>query len=180
MNKLLPLIAFSILLLVPVGAQQVFANHPPIPTCPPPGFLISDPSVTAMLFTLQTPVCAHSLFRITTSAPNCPAPYQSDVLEDFLGFGPIARACVALPQLAPDPTLAAQCQGAAVLLNNHCFAQVLNSMIGGAILDIDTASLLVAAIGTNPVITGLVAVTLAGVAGQAAWFIHRRKKKNSS
>ena len=89
----------------------------------------------------------------------------------------IIEACTAAQGSFPDPTLAAQCQGAAVLLNNHCFAQVLNSMIGGAILDIDTTALLVASIGTNPVITGLVAVTLAGVAGQAAWFIHRRKKK---
>jgi len=31
LNKLLPLLAFSILLLVPVGAQQVFAGSPPPP-----------------------------------------------------------------------------------------------------------------------------------------------------
>jgi len=53
----------------------------------------------------------------------------------------------------------------------------MGSMIGGELLDINTVSLLVASIGTNPIITGLVGITLAGVAGQAVWFIHRRKKK---
>jgi len=45
------------------------------------------------------------------------------------------------------------------------------------LLDIDSWALFVANIGVNPVITGLVAITMAGVAEQAAWFIHRRKKK---
>ena len=58
-----------------------------------------------------------------------------------------------------------------------CFAQTMGSMIGGALLDIDTTALLVAAVGTNPVITGLVAITLAGVAGQAVWFVHKRRKE---
>jgi len=51
-------------------------------------------------------------------------------------------------------------------------------MIGGALLDIDTTALLVVTVGTNPVITGLVGITLAGVTGQAIWFLHK-KKKNS-
>jgi len=50
-------------------------------------------------------------------------------------------------------------------------------MIGGDLLDINTLPLLVGAIGVNPVITGLVGITIAGVAGQAVWFVHRRKKK---
>ena len=50
-------------------------------------------------------------------------------------------------------------------------------MVGGELLDINTVSLLVGAIGTNPVITALVGITIAGVAGQAVWFVHRRKKK---
>jgi len=53
-------------------------------------------------------------------------------------------------------------------------------MIGGVLLDIDTVPLLVAAIGTNPIITALVGITLAGVAGQAVWFVHRRKKSKNS
>jgi len=60
-----------------------------------------------------------------------------------------------------------------------CFGLVMNA-IGGELLEINTVSLLVAAIGTNPVITALVGITIAGVAGQAIWFVHRRKKNNSS
>ena len=49
------------------------------------------------------------------------------------------------------------------------------NVIGGNILEIDNYALFVAAVGTNPVITGLVGITLVGVAGQALWFVHRRK-----
>ncbi len=54
------------------------------------------------------------------------------------------------------------------------------NMIGGLLLDIDTTSLLVASIGTNPVIAGLFAVTVAGVVGQAVWFVYRKKKSDNS
>jgi hypothetical protein len=57
-----------------------------------------------------------------------------------------------------------------------CIATNMGNMIGGALLDIDTSALLVAAVGTNPVITGLVGITLAGLIVQAAWFIHKKKK----
>jgi len=50
-------------------------------------------------------------------------------------------------------------------------------MIGGELLDINTLPLLVGAIGVNPVITALVAITMGGVAAQAVWFVHRRRKK---
>ena len=58
-----------------------------------------------------------------------------------------------------------------------CIAQAAGSMIGGALLEINSVSLLVGAIGVNPIITGLVGITIAGVAGQTVWFVHRRKKK---
>jgi len=61
-----------------------------------------------------------------------------------------------------------------------CTAQAIGSMIGGELLDINTVSLLVASIGVNPVITGLIGITLAGVAGQAVWFVHRRRKSENS
>ena len=57
-----------------------------------------------------------------------------------------------------------------------CFGLVMGA-VGGELLEINTVSLLVAAIGTNPIITALVGITIAGVAGQAVWFVHRRKKK---
>ena len=56
----------------------------------------------------------------------------------------------------------------------------LGSMIGGELLDINTASLLIGAIGVNPVITGLIGITLVGVVGQAVWFVHRRRKSENS
>ncbi len=171
MKKLLALIAFSVLLLVPVGAQQVFATHPPL-DCLPPGILNTNDEVFAL--GLGSNFCYANLGKFVT----CPTGYSRVEIQDFIAGGSIF-ACVALPGSFPDPTLAAQCQGAAVLLNNHCFAEVM-AMVGGALLSIDTTAVLVAAIGTDPVITGLVAITMAGVAGQAAWFIHRRKKKNSS
>ena len=61
-----------------------------------------------------------------------------------------------------------------------CFAQTMGSMIGGTLLEINTTSLLLASIGTNPVITGLVGITIAGVAWQAVWFIHKKKNSNKS
>ena len=171
MKKLLALIAFSVLLLVPVGAQQVFATHPPL-DCLPPGILNTETDVFALG---TTNFCYANLGLMAI----CPTGYVPGEVLDVVGSNIPFDACVALPGSFPDPTLPGQCQGAAVLLNNHCFAEVM-AMVGGALLSIDTTAVLVAAIGTDPVITGLVAITMAGVAGQAAWFIHRRKKKNSS
>jgi len=54
----------------------------------------------------------------------------------------------------------------------------MGSMIGGELLDINSVSLLIGAIGTNPIITALMGITIAGIAGQAVWFVHRRKKKS--
>ena len=51
------------------------------------------------------------------------------------------------------------------------------SMVGGIPLDIDTVSLFIGAIGVNPVITGLVAITMGGVAAQAIWFVNSRRVK---
>jgi len=179
LKKLLALIAFSVLLLVPVGAQNVFANHPTILGCPPPieGLtvdLITDPLVIPSGIGTSGPFCQHSLEDLLIPDGTCLPPYVfGDV--DIVGGG--YQACLVFPQQIQDLTLAAQCQGAAVLLSNHCFAEII-AMVGGALLSIDTTAVLVAAIGTDPVVTGLVALTMVGVAGQAAWLIHRRKKKN--
>ena len=51
------------------------------------------------------------------------------------------------------------------------------SMVGGIPLDIDTLSLFIGAIGVNPVITGLVAITMGGVAAQAIWYVNSRRVK---
>ena len=52
------------------------------------------------------------------------------------------------------------------------------SMVGGIPLDIDTLSLFIGAIGVNPVITGLVAITMGGVAAQAIWYVNSRRRKD--
>ena len=83
--------------------------------------------------------------------------------EEILGF------CV--------PILAELCSTGTMIDMGVCTAQAMGSMIGGWLLDIDTTALLVASIGTNPVITTLMGITIAGVAGQAVWFVHKRKKK---
>ena len=88
--------------------------------------------------------------------------FCGDHTEEILGF------CV--------PILLELCSTGTMIDMGVCTAQAMGSMIGGVLMDIDTTALLVGAIGTNPVITGLVAITLAGVAGQAVWFVHRRKK----
>ena len=66
----------------------------------------------------------------------------------------------------------ADLSGANLNCLNH---PICDALIGGHLIDIDNASLFVAVIGANPVLTGLVGITLAGVAGQAVWFVHRRK-----
>lgn len=53
-------------------------------------------------------------------------------------------------------------------------------MIGGELLDLDTMALFVGAIGVNPVITGLVAITIDGVAAQAIWYVNSRRKSENS
>jgi len=177
LNKLLPLLAFSILLLVPVS-QDVFANHPQL-DCPPLGIFTDSTGFSSPNFGGRYCISEISPnFQLTSCAPG----YALETLT-FFGVTPflMIQACTADgSQQTPDPTHPDQCQGAAILIGNHCFAEALSSMIGGILMDIDTTALLLASIGTNPVITGLVAVTLAGVAGQAVWFVHRRRKSENS
>ncbi len=188
MNKLLFAVVFSVLLLIPIGAQQVFATHLTV-GCPPPGILNTDPTLT---FQGTSNFCI-----VPILSPICPPGYSQGIL--FNG-NPIS---ICGSSLVSTPTPAGSCQNGAVLdANDHCvpdlnqicstgtiveptqmltcIAQAAGSMIGGALLDINTVSLLVGAIGVNPVITGLVAITMGGVAGQAVWFVHRRRKSKNS
>jgi len=57
------------------------------------------------------------------------------------------------------------------------FPMNMGMAVGGELINIDTVSLLVSAIGVNPVITAIVGITLAGVAGQIAWFVYKERKK---
>jgi hypothetical protein len=56
----------------------------------------------------------------------------------------------------------------------------MGSMIGGELLDLDTMALFIGAIGVNPVITGLVAITMGGVTAQAIWYVYSRTKSENS
>lgn len=78
------------------------------------------------------------------------------------------------------PDLAQICGQGTIISGMQCVAQQVNNIIGGVLLDIDNTALFVAAIGTNPVITGLVAVTIAGVSGQAIWYLHKKQNSNKS
>ncbi len=130
MKKLLTLIAFSVLLLVPVGAQQVFADHPDILTCPPPGYLLDDPAIFDINDLVSTPYCFHSLTPQSATPPTCNSPYVLRQFIDLTSFQFIFQACHLNPQLAPDTTLAAQCQDGAIIQNNHCVPD-LNQICGG-------------------------------------------------
>jgi len=53
-----------------------------------------------------------------------------------------------------------------------------DAVTGGEPNDIKSSLLLVASIGTNVAIFGLVGVAIAGAAAQVVWFLHKKKKKN--
>jgi len=78
------------------------------------------------------------------------------------------------------PDLPLICGDGTFIQNMMCFATSSGQVIGGYLIDINSASLFVAAIGINPVITGLVGITIAGITGQAVWFVHRRRKSETS
>ena len=210
MNKILPLLAFSILLLVPVGAQESFGTH--LGSLPPgvcPNF---DGTGTVACQTIELCIGTNSILVQGSFSTACGI--------DNVFVAVIPGTCAVLPlggggginsvcqegefQQTPITTLSTQCQDGAILDidTNHCvpdlnqicstgtiveptqmltcIAQAAGSMIGGALLEINSVSLLVGAIGTNPIITGLVGITLAGIAGQAVWFVHRRRKSENS
>ncbi len=50
--------------------------------------------------------------------------------------------------------------------------------VGGTLLQINTLAVLGAAIGVDPLITGLVVIIMLGVTGQVAWFVHRKKRNH--
>ncbi len=162
------IVAFLILLLVPVGTQNAFALH-------------TDPYLGTDEHCLDAPVPA-------VDYSNC---NLSDVVladldlsgADFSGAD-LTNADLSGAILISADFVDADLSGADFFgadLTDADFSGCLNhpicgdALIGGYLIDIDNASLFVAAIGTNPVITGLVGITLAGIAGQALWFVHRRK-----
>jgi len=92
LNKLFPLLAFSILLLVPVGAQNAFAGFP----CPP-GFTPNQ--VTGFCETPATETCPAGTTLnagLCTATPACPAGTDPDILGGtFVCLGAPTQQCPA-------------------------------------------------------------------------------------
>jgi len=168
LNNVLFVVLFSVLLLVPIGAQQVFGTHP-TQSCPGGGALNTNPAFT---FQGTSNFCLASGFGLF---PPCNFPYTSG---NVLGFV-INPVCVALVITAP-PTPTGVCQNGAVLDGTgHCVCEQ-QQCVGGVIIDTDTVSLLAGAIGIDPLLTGLIGITIGGLAVQAVWFVHRRKNGKKS
>jgi len=137
LNKWFVAIAFSVLLLVPVGTQQVLANHPTIPGCPSPGFLIIDPGLIASSPGPPpgSPFCQHSAIP-SSIMPTCQSPYVSGSVSAAFPFSLILyNACIAPTQQIQDTTLPDQCQNGAVFLFNHCVPDILAICADGTIPD---------------------------------------------
>jgi len=175
-NKQLPIVAFSILLLVPLVAQNAFADHSdpysgidghcldaPVPAvdyqnCNLSGVDLSNLDLSGADFTLA------DLTNADLSGTNL---LSADFVDADLTGADLSGA-----DLTDADLSGAILTGTNLNCLNH---PICGALVGGYLIDIDNASLFVAVIGTNPVLTGLVGITLAGVAGQAVWFVHRRK-----
>ena len=177
MNKQLPIVVFSILLLVPVGAQNAFADHSD-------QYSGTDGHCD---LTLNPPVVGVDYFNCNLSGVDF-TPFPDLSGADFSGTD-LTNADLSGLILVSADFVGANLAGANLAganLFDADFSGCLNhpicddALVGGYLIDIDNASLFVAVIGTTPVLTGLVGITLAGVAGQAVWFIHRRKKSENS
>ena len=172
---------FSILLLVPIGTQNAFADHsspglatdghcsvPPGPGldfqyCDLSGVDLSGADLTGIDFSNADLTNANLSGAILIDA-------------DFVDAN-LSGANLSGADLTGADFSGANLSGANLNCLNH---PICDALVGGYLIDIDNASLFVAAIGTNPVITGLVGITLAGVAVQAVWFVHRRKNSENS
>jgi len=120
---------------------------------------------------------------ITDAVDNCPTvsnPSQTDTNIDGTGDACTASSAVCgsgtiIQGLQCEADLNAICGEGTFISGLQCLGLGLMA-VGGTLLEINTFALFVGAIGVNPVITGLVVITIAGVAGQVAWFVHRKKR----
>ncbi len=189
LNKLLPLVTFFILLLVPIGAQNAFALHtdpflgidghcdltlnPPVlgvdySNCNLSGVVLADLNLSGADFS------GADLTNADLSGANL---VSADFVDANLSGANLSGADLTGADLSGADFSGANLSGANLNCLNH---PICDALVGGHLIDIDNASLFVAVIETNPVLTGLVGITLAGVAGQAVWFVHRRKNSENS
>ena len=94
-------------------------------------------------------------------------------LESICSF----KNTVDLENLLCIPDLEEICGEGTIIEGMMCVARTMMASVGGELLAIDSVVLFVAAIGVNPVVTGLVVITLAGVAWQTAWYLNKKKNK---
>lgn len=210
MNKIIPLLAFSVILLVPTGIQQGYSltqvsielfGFSPNGLEIPPGetvewknnsaetvILSSSPPLFPLPVNLApTEIFSHTFLNEEQFAISVGGASILDSMQLIVSTPPQEPI-----SCGPKTTLNAQnqcvpnlnqiCgQGTTPNFNTiTCIVTNMGNTIGGTLLEINTISLLVGAIGTNPIITCLVGITIAGVAGQTAWFVHRRKKSENS
>ena len=54
-------------------------------------------------------------------------------------------------------------------------SDVLTMAVGGMMIPVNAIALLAAGIGVDPLVTGLLLVTVVGISVQLAWILHKRK-----
>jgi len=216
LNKLIPLLAFSILLLVPVGAQNVFAgpssdcstNPTVIDLTLNPGesdtfmisctffpllfqpidtdlvFLPSDCQSKGIDFTNLSGILINdgggdtNTFDISVTNISVPSGVEEHCTMSYQWVSLVGGGTL----FATDQEIwlnqvgELMCGPGTVEVNGVCLCEQ-QQCIGGVIIDTDTISLLAGTIGIDPLLTGLIGITIGGLAVQAVWFVHRRKKK---
>jgi uncharacterized protein YjbI with pentapeptide repeats len=176
LNKLFPLITFFILLLVPIGAQNAFAAHSA------PGLATDGHCSVSPAPTLDFQYCDLSGVDLSgadltgidfSNADLSGANLSNTILidADFVDAN-LSGADLTGADLTGADFSGADLSGANLDCLNH---PICADLVGGHLIDIDNVSLFVAVIGTNPVIAGLIGITLASIAGPAVWFVYRRK-----
>ena len=236
MNKLIPLLAFSILLLVPLGAQNALAVNIGPNDAPPPFTTTSveHPIGISNGWEVGPVEISHDpnagpWEKVLPEDPNTPFPkvlieeilvgstsepfsdWHEKIVDDTSCYVWSSSPVFFGQFLPPDTTVSATFSPDRKIVDwtfdppipaGHQFKlfkffdcdlsvgprtgdiQVFeyptvptNEIIGGEILDLDTMALFIGAIGVNPVITGLVAITMGGVAAQAIWYVNNRRVK---
>jgi len=70
--------------------------------------------------------------------------------------------------------------GGSISLTPKCtplsISDVLTMAVGGMMIQVNAIALLAAGIGVDPLVTGLLLVTVVGISVQVAWILHKKKK----
>ncbi len=217
MNKLLALIGFSVLLLIPLGIQDAYAVGGTISdeaSCVAFGGMWSSPpdkceiSSSATINSGETLTFSSGILffinrasfdiedggtmnffgnsefdsdggvRVAGTLNNSGEMFLGEITTiRILSTGVVNNDCSGT--ITGETTTSGTINSGRIIFDDGTLASTCFSvMVGGILIEIDTMALLVAATGINPVITLMIGITIAGVAGQVAWFIHRRRKNS--